>query len=73
MFGKSGSFASALDLSSLDGSNGFRIDGAGLEDWSGNSAQSAGDINWDGFDDLIIGAFQSNRLNAETGKSYVVL
>ncbi len=60
MFGKSGGFASALDLSSLDGSTGFRLDGIEAIDHSGCSVSSAGDVNGDGFDDLIIGAIGGN-------------
>ncbi len=45
-----------LPLSSLNGSNGFRLDGIDAVDLSGRSVSSAGDVNGDGFDDLIIGA-----------------
>src|SRR6056297_2919595 len=48
--------AAAVDLSALDGSNGFRIDGIDTFDESGFSVSSAGDVNGDGFDDVIIGA-----------------
>ena len=57
MFGKATSgFAANLDLSTLDGSNGFKISGEAADDQSGGSVASAGDVNGDGFDDLIIGA-----------------
>ena len=56
IFGKSGGFKAAFDLTSLDGSNGFRIDGSVDNDRSGSSVSDAGDINGDGFDDIIIGA-----------------
>ena len=49
-------FAATLDLSSLDGSNGFRLSGVAADDQSGRSVASAGDVNGDGFDDLIVGA-----------------
>jgi hypothetical protein len=49
VFGRAGGFDANLDLSSLNGTNGFQISGAG------SSVSSAGDINGDGFDDLIIG------------------
>lgn len=45
-----------LNLSELNGSNGFVINGIDLGDFSGSSVSNAGDINGDGFDDLIIGA-----------------
>ncbi len=45
-----------LELSSLDGSNGFALNGVATGDRLGSSVSNAGDINGDGIDDLIIGA-----------------
>ena len=45
-----------ISLSSLDGSNGFRLDGEASDDFAGESVSTAGDVNGDGFDDVIIGA-----------------
>ncbi|NKI34178.1 choice-of-anchor D domain-containing protein [Wenzhouxiangella sp. XN79A] len=56
VFGAS-SFPLDFDLSGLNGSNGVRFDGAVAQDRSGISASGAGDVNDDGFDDVIIGAF----------------
>ncbi len=56
VFGKESGFAANLDLSDLDGSNGFRLSGAAENDGSGWSVASAGDMNGDRFDDLIVGA-----------------
>ncbi|BBK43112.1 hypothetical protein STVA_31320 [Allostella vacuolata] len=67
------SFGSAIELSSLSGSNGFVLNGGASDDWSGFSVSSAGDVNGDGTDDLIIGAKKADpdsRSNA--GESYVV-
>ena len=73
VFGASGGFASAIDLSDLNGTTGFRIDGIDPDDDSGGSASSAGDVNGDGFDDLIIGAIGANADgNSDSGESYVV-
>ncbi len=75
VFGRSGSFASALDLSALDGSTGFRLDGIDASDLFGFSVSSAGDVNGDGFDDLVIGASIADAANNGTpdaGESYVV-
>ena len=49
-------FGPTFNLSTLNGSNGFAINGIGVFDLSGVSVSSAGDVNGDGFDDLIIGA-----------------
>jgi Ca2+-binding RTX toxin-like protein len=73
VFGKSGGFGSALDLSTLNGTTGFRIDGINVGDLSGVSVSSVGDVNGDGFDDLIIGAFAADPGgDSGAGESYVV-
>ena len=56
VFGSGNAFAATVNLSTLDGTNGFRLDGEAASDYSGCSVSSAGDINGDGYDDLIIGA-----------------
>ncbi|MEH2072511.1 MAG: hypothetical protein V7K47_30910 [Nostoc sp.] len=62
-----------LDLSDLNGTNGFAIDGIFAGDSSGNSVSSAGDINGDGINDLIIGAYRADpNFNDVAGQSYVV-
>ncbi len=58
-----------LNLSTLDARNGFVINGENAGDFSGHSVSSAGDVNGDGIDDLIIGAPSAE---SSTGKSYVV-
>lgn len=50
-------FASVIDLSTLNGTTGFQINGEAAGDAAGVSVASAGDMNGDGFDDLIIGAY----------------
>ena len=45
-------FAASLDLSTLDGSNGFRLDGIDENDHSGGSVSNAGDVNGDGYADM---------------------
>jgi hypothetical protein len=61
-----------LELSSLNGANGFVINGIDVYDFSGSSASSAGDINGDGVDDLIIGATGADPNGSNSGESYVV-
>ena len=73
LFGKSGGFASVLNLSTLNGTTGFRLDGVAAVDTAGNSVSSAGDVNGDGFDDLIIGADEADpNGNSSAGSSYVL-
>jgi Ca2+-binding RTX toxin-like protein len=72
IFGKASGFAAALDLATLDGSNGFRLDGIDASDGSGRSAASAGDVNGDGFDDILIGAHDGGPGQSYAGESYVV-
>ena len=72
VFGKALGFAANIDLSALDGTAGFRLSGAANSDWSGQSVSSAGDVNGDGFADLIIGAPGADPHGFETGASYVV-
>ena len=71
VFGSSAGFDPAIDLGSLDGTNGFRLDGAGIGDYSGFSVASAGDVNGDGFDDMIVGAWMAGG-DTYAGESYVV-
>ncbi|WP_442938967.1 beta strand repeat-containing protein [Nostoc sp.] len=73
VFGKSTGWSATLNLSNLNGANGFTINGINANDKSGYSISSAGDVNSDGIDDLIIGApFASPNGNIWTGQSYVV-
>jgi hypothetical protein len=58
-----------IPLSALDGNNGFRLDGVASEDYSGAAVSGVGDINGDGIDDLIIGAYGAGGFS---GRSYVV-
>ena len=56
-------------LSSLNGTNGFKLDGEAANDASGHSVNTAGDINGDGVADIVIGAYGHNN---SVGRSYVV-
>src|SRR4028119_2269097 len=66
-------FGPTFNLSDLNGSNGFALNGIAEFDLSGVSVSSAGDVNGDGFDDLIIGARNASPNGiSNAGQSYVV-
>lgn len=72
VFGKKTAWVSDFELSTLNGMNGFKLNGELAGDFSGNSVSGAGDINSDGVDDLIIGAFASPAGRSQAGTSYVI-
>ena len=72
VFGKASGFAANLDLSALDGSNGFKLSGAAADDYSGARWPRPGDVNGDGFADLIVGASSADPNGSASGASYVV-
>src|SRR4028119_924423 len=66
-------FGPTFNLWDLNGSNGFAINGIAASDFSGESVSSAGDVNGDGIDDLIIGARSADPNGIDrAGQSYVV-
>lgn len=72
VFGRQSGFPASLELSDLDGSNGFAINGIGSVDVAGGSVSDAGDVNGDGLDDLLIGARVANPDVYPSGQTYVV-
>jgi len=72
VFGQANGFVAAVELSQLDGNNGFVLNGASEGDGSGRSVSSAGDLNGDGFVDLIIGASGVDTNGLGSGASYVI-
>ena len=58
-----------INLFNLDGSNGFRLDGVAAGDFSGQSVITAGDVNGDGFDDVIVAAHGANPNGGHPGSS----
>jgi Ca2+-binding RTX toxin-like protein len=72
VFGSSNGFAASLNPSTLNGSNGFKINGINANDRSGYSVSAAGDVNGDGLDDIIVGAYFADPNGNESGQSYVV-
>jgi Ca2+-binding RTX toxin-like protein len=74
VFGTAGGLGAALDLASLNGTNGFAIGNLpGTASALGISVSGAGDVNGDGFADLIVGdAYSTARGDFEAGHSYVI-
>ncbi len=72
IFGTANGFNPTLQLSSLNGTTGFKINGIAAGDYSGRSVSSAGDVNNDGYDDLLIGAFYADGSAVDSGQVYVV-
>ena len=72
VFGKAAGFTSTIDLSALTGADGFRLSGGAMDDYSGRSVSAAGDVNGDGFADVIVGALGADLNGSYSGTSYVL-
>ncbi|MEM9273869.1 MAG: DUF4347 domain-containing protein [Cyanobacteria bacterium P01_F01_bin.143] len=60
----------SIDLSNLNGNNGFVLNGIAEFDYSGDAVSNAGDFNGDGLADLIIGARRADHnSNNDAGES----
>lgn len=67
-----GVFPTTFELSSLDGTSGFVLNGIAAGDQAGRTVASAGDINGDGIDDILIGARFADPNGSDSGQTYVV-
>ena len=72
-------FGAASGLTSIDlgavaaGTGGFKIIGQAAGDYAGFSVTGAGDVNGDGFDDVIVGAYHNDGTGLlDGGAAYVV-
>lgn len=63
---------SSWELGELDGSNGLMIAGGAAGDALGAAVASAGDLNGDGPEDLVVGAPGSDAGGADSGQAYVL-
>lgn len=70
--GPGGAFPAAIELSALNGTDGFRMNSAFIVERCGNAVASAGDVNDDGVGDMIIGAESAAMGGTAGGRAYVV-
>jgi Ca2+-binding RTX toxin-like protein len=73
VFGRHGAFSASISTGELDGTKGFALHGVDAGDAAGRAVAEAGDINGDGFFDLLVGAPAADptaRTNA--GEAYLL-
>ena len=69
VFGKAAGWAMDMDLANADAS----FWGENAADSSGSTIAGAGDVNGDGYDDILIGAYWNSERTARGGQTYLVL
>ena len=73
VFGKAdGTPVELSEIESNSNTGGFVITGSRAGDNSGSSVSAAGDVNGDGFADVIVGAYNADPNGSSSGASYVV-
>ena len=75
VFGCTNGFPALISLTNtwLNGTNGVLMAGAAASDNSGYSVSSAGDVNGDGLDDLMVGAYLADPSGlSSAGETYLV-
>ena len=73
VFGRTTGFEPTLELGSLNGENGFRVDGVRSHDVSGESVNTVGDVNADGISDIVIGAISAEPGEVPSVGAYYVI
>lgn len=67
-------FPAQIKLAMLNGTTGFRINGIAADDRAGASVSHAGDVNGDGYDDILLGAPDASPGGKpRIGQAYIVL
>jgi len=69
MFGDPGPWPASLGLGSADAS----FHGEAAHDQAGYAVAGAGDVDGDGFDDIVVGARRNDEAGSNTGKTYLVM
>jgi hypothetical protein len=68
IFGKPSGWAMDLDLSNADAS----FIGTENREWAGMSIDGAGDVNGDGYDDILIGSQYNNTGGIDSGQAFLI-
>jgi Ca2+-binding RTX toxin-like protein len=61
-----------VDLTALTAAQGFIIQGDSAGDQAGYGVSMAGDVNGDGFDDLVVGARFGDDGGSDAGEAYII-
>jgi len=62
-----------IDVSSFSANQGFIIQGDNASDLAGASISNVGDVNGDGYDDILVGAFNAgNGGSSRSGQAYII-
>lgn len=73
VYGQASATRSNINTSAIsNGTNGFRIIGQSMLDYLGASVGGAGDINDDGYDDIVVVASRDDNYNTDAGIVYVI-
>ena len=72
VFGSANTFPLLMNLTGLNGNNGFILNGVAANNRAGYSVSSAGDVNGDDLDDIVVGAFGAGANGNYSGSSYIV-
>jgi hypothetical protein len=73
VFGSDQGFGAEIDLGSLDGSNGYRVDGLSAGDELGHAVSAAGDVDGDGRADWLTSSLQHDEPGLpNSGITYLV-
>lgn len=72
IFGQAGSTRANINLGALAATDGFRITGDADYDFFGRSVAGGADVDGDGFDDIVVGAFGGDGGGPNAGEAYVI-
>ena len=72
VFGKASNSGRVIDLNRFNDEDGFVIRGDEDDDRAGSSVSAAGDVNGDGYADLIVGAYRGDDGGTNAGEAYVL-